>query len=350
MFLLFKRLFNDKVTIKIIPHSERSILSISLSRSILFFVIFVFLSLQVTTTILLFHYTTLFESETQRSLRFLERLDEVQYENYKLRNSVEYLAVEAERIRDKLLELEEQDQRIRELINTSETTQILNPEEEIYIEDYHLSFNDMSFYGIDNDLVFNLEFHERLYTFGGIGGRSSLLDVSSFMLLSRAQETFHGLKRAIPEQIEKFEDLKEEVRHYSERMVSIPSIWPLLDDGEGFITSSFGYRVHPISRMRQFHEGVDIAAWYNTPVVSTANGVVEFSGWKGGFGRTVIIDHEAGYKTVYAHNNSLVVEEGDLVKRGDVVAYSGNSGYSTGPHLHYEVLYEGEPKDPVDYF
>lgn len=348
MLLFLKGVFRERLTLKLIPHSDRSIYSFSLPRMVLFFLLFFFFTLQVTTGVLLVHYTTLFEQETGRSIRFMERLDEVQQENLSLRSSIEHLTLEAERIRDKLQELQEQDQRIRELIDTSDTG-IFHLEVPLLKAHFLLPAEEWEgAYGIAR--LSSGEALDVQTAYGGMGGVNSLLDISSFVLLNRAHKTIDGLKKAIPQQMEQYEVLEEEVRQFSALLASKPAIWPLLDDGDGFITSSFGYRLHPISRIRQFHEGVDIGVWYNTPVVATANGVVEFSGWKGGFGRTVVIDHGYGYKTVYAHNNSLVVNPNDRVERGDTIAYSGNSGYSTGPHLHYEVILHGESQDPEKFF
>lgn len=351
MALPFRKYFRERVTLNIIPHSDRSIYSFSFPRLLLFLLLFIFLIVQITTTVLLLHYTYLFDRESSRSLRFLERVDDLQYENLKLRKSIEFLTHEADRIKDQLEDLQEQDQRIRELISASEEMSSLKiqPFSSVVTDFLSLSLSEMD-YGIRSLNPGNTFNEKALFSYQGIGGGKDLLDISSFILLNRVHESFNNLKKTIPQQIEKYEILEEELRYFSALLASRPSIWPLLDNGEGFITSKFGYRFHPISRVRQFHEGIDIGVWYNTPVVATADGVIEFSGWKGGFGRTVVIDHGFGYRTIYAHNSSLLVNNGDRVERGDVVAYSGNSGYSTGPHLHYEVIHEGEPQDPQVFF
>lgn len=350
MLSFLRGIFRERITLKVIPHSHRSIYSVSLPRLVLFLLFFLFFTLQSTTGILLYRYTSLFESEAERSVRFLERLDTVQQENISLRRSIEYLSQEAERIQNKLQKLQEQDQRIRDLINTSEADLLQLEASRFFAYNLPQKRGVGEIYGI-TQLSFSCDGETAIPILqGGMGGSRILLDVSPFILLNRTHDTINGLKKAIPKQIEQYEELAEEVRHFSALLASKPSIWPLLDNGEGFITSTFGYRLHPISRMRQFHEGVDIGVWYNTPVVATAQGVVEFSGWKGGFGRTVVIDHGSGYKTVYAHNNQLVVSQDERVDRGDTIAYSGNSGYSTGPHLHYEVILHGEPQDPEKFF
>ncbi len=97
------------------------------------------------------------------------------------------------------------------------------------------------------------------------------------------------------------------------------------------------------------HEGLDIAAWPGAPIVATADGVVSFSGSLSGFGYVILIDHGFGYTTFYGHNKANKVRKGQRVKRGDIIAYVGNSGRSTGPHLHYEIQVNGVPVDPTKY-
>ncbi len=122
-------------------------------------------------------------------------------------------------------------------------------------------------------------------------------------------------------------------------------VWP----ARGRITSPFGYRTHPVQGTRQFHSGIDIALSRGTPVMATAGGLVTTSGWEGGLGRTIIIDHGDGYSSLYAHNEQLLVRAGAYVVPGQVIALSGNSGVSTGPHLHFEIRKNGEPVDPLRY-
>jgi murein DD-endopeptidase MepM/ murein hydrolase activator NlpD len=121
--------------------------------------------------------------------------------------------------------------------------------------------------------------------------------------------------------------------------------WPV----GGAITSGFGWRVHPISRKRSFHAGIDISAATGTPVRAAADGLVIKSagGWNGGYGNMVIIDHGSGITTLYGHNSSLAASVGSSVKRGDVIAYAGSTGNSTGPHCHFEVRVNGSPQNPM---
>jgi len=137
-------------------------------------------------------------------------------------------------------------------------------------------------------------------------------------------------------------DLLEERR---EILAATPSIRPT----KGWYSSTFGYRVSPFTGKREFHKGVDIANQIGTKIISTAKGLVTYSGRRGGYGKMVVIDHGHGMETRYAHLNKLFKDEGDIIKRGDVIGIMGNTGRSTGPHLHYEVRLNGVPVDPTKY-
>ncbi|PLX70250.1 MAG: peptidase M23 [Denitrovibrio sp.] len=126
---------------------------------------------------------------------------------------------------------------------------------------------------------------------------------------------------------------------------STPTIWPV----KGWISSGFGYRVSPFTGRRVFHEGLDIATKYNTQVKAAAKGVVVFSGRKAGYGKTIIVDHGYGYITKYGHNNKLLVKAGDKISKGDLIAEVGSTGRSTWPHVHYEVLVNGIPVNPLKF-
>lgn len=121
--------------------------------------------------------------------------------------------------------------------------------------------------------------------------------------------------------------------------------WPC----RGPITSPFGYRTHPIFGTTIFHAGIDIGVDYGTPIHAADSGVVVYSGWISGYGNAVIIDHGGGVSTLYGHNQSLAVSEGQSVSKGSVVAYAGSTGNSTGPHCHFEVDVNGSPVNPMGY-
>ena len=122
-------------------------------------------------------------------------------------------------------------------------------------------------------------------------------------------------------------------------------IWPC----RGEITSYYGWRTHPIFGTTKYHSGMDIAVDYYTPIKAAAAGTVVYSGWLGGYGNTIMIDHGGGLVTLYAHNNDLAVSEGKQVNQGAIIAYAGSTGWSTGPHCHFEARLHGEVTEPLDY-
>ena len=117
------------------------------------------------------------------------------------------------------------------------------------------------------------------------------------------------------------------------------------------ITGNFGYRIHPVTRKKQFHRGLDLKAKYNRKIYSTADGVIKYVQSRniGKSGRLIRIAHNFGFETIYAHLNKTKVKIGDIVKKGQYIGLTGNSGRSTGPHLHYEVSYAGKALNPRDY-
>lgn len=145
----------------------------------------------------------------------------------------------------------------------------------------------------------------------------------------------------------KAEDLQKligAIENENYRRDATPSQWPT--DG-GYISSPFGGRPNPFSGYgRDWHPGIDIAVDYGTPVYASAAGYVEQSGWYGGYGKYVRLSHDFGYETAYGHMSRLAVEAGSFVKKGEVIGYVGSTGYSTGPHLHFEILKYGEQVNP----
>ncbi len=126
---------------------------------------------------------------------------------------------------------------------------------------------------------------------------------------------------------------------------ALPSIWPAY----GMLTSEFGYRRSPFSRRWKFHSGIDIAGPRGTPIFAVAPGAVSFAGYNSGYGRMIEIDHGYGVTTRYAHNTSHFVREGDVVDVGERIATIGSTGRTTGPHLHFELVIDGQAVDPMEY-
>jgi murein DD-endopeptidase MepM/ murein hydrolase activator NlpD len=121
--------------------------------------------------------------------------------------------------------------------------------------------------------------------------------------------------------------------------------WP----AQGAVVSPFGWRIHPILGYRKFHTGIDIAAGYGTPIHAAAAGTVIYATWMGGYGNVIVVDHGDGLSTLYAHQSRLAAGTGTRVGRGQTIGYVGSTGFSTGPHLHFEVRVNGNPVDPMGY-
>ncbi|SDK21840.1 M23 family metallopeptidase [Natronincola ferrireducens] len=152
------------------------------------------------------------------------------------------------------------------------------------------------------------------------------------------------LEALIEEQKETMSKLIVDVEKQLDYLDALPNLIP----AAGRITSPFGYRISPINRRREFHRGIDIANQTNTNIVAAGSGVVTYSGYNGSYGRMIIIAHGNGYTTVYAHNRENLVEVGQRVNKGDVIAKMGSTGRSTGPHVHFEIRLHGNPIDPKD--
>ena len=184
----------------------------------------------------------------------------------------------------------------------------------------------------------------------GVGGINSYEEYdihskSTAELLSWTAEKVDNLERKIGIQNLSFEELKRQYNTNKEQMSHTPAIKP----GSGILLSGFGMRDHPILQYRRPHNGLDFRADIGSPVYATGNGKVKFAGRRGNLGRIVVIDHGFGYETLYAHLSEYGdgIKSGVEVKRGDLIAKSGDSGLAEGPHLHYEVRFNGQYVDPI---
>ena len=145
------------------------------------------------------------------------------------------------------------------------------------------------------------------------------------------------------------DELKSALATLVDNADSSSSIPHFVVPAEGRITSAFGLRRDPFHRRRRFHAGIDIANRKMTKVKAAANGVITYAAWRGGHGRTIIIDHGNGYETKYSHLRKFTVRKGDKVRAGDIIAGMGSTGRSTGTHLHFEIRKDNKPVDPLSY-
>lgn len=211
--------------------------------------------------------------------------------------------------------------------------------------DFHSQFNDKLRFAADIPSL------ERKLRVEGIGGPSPIdtlkgkLSRSSFKVVSEIMKEVNFTDKSVDLENVSYDEVYKKLAAIIDLKKHTPSIWPT----HGSITSGFGYRRHPIKRYVELHRGLDIANISGTRIYATADGVVDFSGRMQGYGKYLSIDHGYGIKTKYGHLQAILVEEGQNVKRGDLIATMGKSGLATGSHLHYEVRVINNPVNPLNY-
>lgn len=190
----------------------------------------------------------------------------------------------------------------------------------------------------------------------GVGGSERYADIREKDLIDEEMivdlyERVDKLKRKVYIEMKSQDELVKLAENKEKLYASIPAIQPVSNKQLIALASGFGMRTHPIYKVRKMHSGIDFAASIGTPIYATADGKVVTVDVKfSGYGKLVEIDHGFGYKTRYAHMHDFAVKAGQQVRRGDLIGYVGNTGLSTAPHLHYEVLINGSQVDPVHYF
>lgn len=188
--------------------------------------------------------------------------------------------------------------------------------------------------------------------YAGTNRYDELLKMENPELLLETTQKLDLLEKQLYMQSKSFDELAALDKDAKERLLHIPAIQPISNRDLKRTASGYGYRIDPVYNIRKFHSGMDFACDKGTPVYATADGVIESAKWQRGYGYTVVVDHGYGYKTLYAHllDKKFLVKKGQKVVRGEQIALSGNSGKSTGPHLHYEVIVKGEYVNPVNYY
>jgi murein DD-endopeptidase MepM/ murein hydrolase activator NlpD len=201
-------------------------------------------------------------------------------------------------------------------------------------------------------IIANIEKNLAQENLFGVGGSiPEDLDVSLKLkdphnsLIREMHDQTDQLKLATKTQKEDFSSLFDQLKSQRNLLACTPAVRPT----QGWITSRFGYRTSPFTGLREFHKGLDIATRKGTPIRTTADGVISSITRKGLLGKVIVINHGHGMMTRYAHINEALKKQGDQVKRGEEIATVGNSGRTTGPHLHYEVILNGLPVNPEKY-
>ena len=188
---------------------------------------------------------------------------------------------------------------------------------------------------------------------GGVSRYSELEGYDNSEIVIETAKALDALTKRIYVQSKSYDELIELARNKEVMVASIPAIMPISNKDLKRTASGWGWRIHPIYKIRKFHYGMDFTAPTGTPVYTTGDGVVDrIITSRRGYGNQVIIDHGFGYKTRYAHLdvNGFNVKKGQKVKRGDVIAFVGSTGLSTAPHLHYEVHRNGKMVDPKNFY
>jgi murein DD-endopeptidase MepM/ murein hydrolase activator NlpD len=251
---------------------------------------------------------------------------------------------------------------IRTIANSVRTSQLRNLESENQALRGEIARLEDKISGFEGQMANHVEFEERLRILAdmepmdqgmwgvGVGGPEieTAADITGAAgnALSDLNEDIDRLLRQLKLQSHSFDEILKHLRSKSDELAHIPSVRPV---DVGYISSYFGKRPDPFTGRMSIHEGLDFSARRGSKVYATADGTVCHAGYDRGYGYTIEIDHGNGIVTKYAHNDKLLVRKGQKIKRGDVVAYLGNSGRSTAPHLHYEVRINGAPQNPLNY-
>jgi murein DD-endopeptidase MepM/ murein hydrolase activator NlpD len=187
--------------------------------------------------------------------------------------------------------------------------------------------------------------------FGGVNRYSKLESFDNSELVIKTAEKLDVLSKEAYIQAKSYDEVLKLAMNKEVLKTSMPAIMPISNKSLKSTASGWGYRIHPIYKIKQFHYGMDFTANIGTPVYATGDGTIkDVQSIGGGYGKWVLIDHGFGYETLYGHLNGFNVKIGDHVKRGSVIGYVGNTGTSTGPHVHYEVHKNGQPVNPQYYY
>jgi murein DD-endopeptidase MepM/ murein hydrolase activator NlpD len=187
--------------------------------------------------------------------------------------------------------------------------------------------------------------------FGGVNKYKDLEGFDNAALVVETTKKLDKISKQLYIQSKSFDEVFKMAKNKSEMLASIPAIQPVSNKDLNRLASGFGYRTHPIYKIAHMHTGLDFSAPTGTDIYATGNGtVVAVERELRGYGNHVVIDHGYGYQTLYAHMSSFNVRVGHKVKRGDVIGHVGSTGTSTAPHVHYEVIKNGQKINPINFF
>lgn len=187
--------------------------------------------------------------------------------------------------------------------------------------------------------------------FGGVNRYEHLESMDNAELVIATSKRLDVVMKQLYVQSTSFDEVIDLAKRKEEMLRCTPAIMPIANKDLNRTASGWGYRIHPVYKTKKFHEGMDFTAEIGTEIYATGEGVIsKVTEERRGYGKRIEIDHGFGFTTLYAHMNEFNVKKGQKVKRGDVIGYVGNSGTSTGPHLHYEVHVRGKKQNPSFYY
>ncbi len=203
--------------------------------------------------------------------------------------------------------------------------------------------------------IFESEPLPKAMRYGGSGGSNKYSAFDSYQnseLLKSATDRMDRISKQLYVQSKSFDEVVRLVKNKEKLMASIPAVMPINQrDLAHVVTSGFGWRTHPIYKTQEFHPGMDFAAEQGTPIYATGDGTIERAdNMAQGYGNHVVINHGFGYQTLYGHMSKIVARAGQKIARGQLIGYVGSTGLSTAPHVHYEVIKNGEKVNPVNYY
>ncbi|MCP3659177.1 MAG: peptidoglycan DD-metalloendopeptidase family protein [Bacteroidetes bacterium] len=297
----FSKIKKDRLTFIVIPHSNATPKNLSIPTSVVYsFFLFVFIIIMASFFIVTKH------------INYLNTLTH----NIILENKLEYFSKELIKNRNFLSKLKNIDSELRVLLNMKEKKAIIDA-------------NAIGGPKVIDEIIATK-----------INNSKIIFSPKEFTVSLRI------MRQEILTQLESAKEINSYIKKQKNIEKSKPSIWPT---SGGYISSVFGYRVHPVSGRTELHKGIDIANRRGTPIIATADGVVKYANWLGGYGKLILIKHGYGYSTLYGHLSKILVKHGQKVKKGDRIGLMGNTGISTGSHLHYEIRYYNKSKNPLNF-
>ena len=295
-------MFKDKLTLMLIPSSSGDSRQFRVSGQVLLGSAIIVVLLILSS---IFMYATFFDNRVDQ-----QEIDRLRAENDRLMERYEKLRIN----------LAEIDSRYQDLVNKEQTLRLAFDLPEIPSEERQLGIG-----GPISPAIARMSAQERI--------------------AYKTEQEVDRLLRLSSFELEKYQEVEESLHDVKDRLAHTPTIWP----SKGWSSRGFGMKHDPFTGYRQMHRGIDIANHHGTPIIASADGKVKSITSSSGLGKLISLDHGYGLTTLYGHLSEVKVKRGQRVKRGDVIALMGNTGWSTGPHLHYEVRLNGRPVNPQKY-